>query len=80
MKWTKYCNLFSLLDSWGKMWIIRALPWVCSTELARCSLLSGCLVSGGRRAPSKVCYFGGFATGGIGANNESTSFITLFKT
>ena len=27
MKWTKYCNSFSLLDPWGKMWIIRALPW-----------------------------------------------------
>ena len=27
MKWTKYCNLFSLLDPWGKMWMIRALPW-----------------------------------------------------
>ena len=29
-------------------------------EPARCSLLSGCLVSGGRRAPPKVCYFGRF--------------------
>ena len=27
MKWIKYCNLFSLLDPWGKMWTIRALPW-----------------------------------------------------
>ena len=27
MKWTKYCNSFSLLDPWGKMWTIWALPW-----------------------------------------------------
>ena len=27
MKWTKYYNSFSLLDPWGKMWIIRALSW-----------------------------------------------------
>ena len=27
MKWTKYYNSFSLLDPWGKMWIIQALPW-----------------------------------------------------
>ena len=26
----------------------------------RCSLLSGCLVSGGRRALSEACYFGRF--------------------
>ena len=27
MKWIKYCNSFSLLDHWGKMWTFRALPW-----------------------------------------------------
>jgi hypothetical protein len=27
MKWTKYCNSFSLLDPWGQMWIIQALTW-----------------------------------------------------
>ena len=27
MKWIKYCNSFSLLDPWGKMWIFWGLPW-----------------------------------------------------
>ena len=35
----------------------RVLPWGVLDGTARCSLLSGCLVSGGRRAPPKVCYF-----------------------
>jgi len=33
---------------------------MCSMETARCSLLSGCLVSDGRRVSLKVCYFGWF--------------------
>ena len=53
-------NSFSLLDPRGKTWIVRVLPWGVLNGTIRYSLLSGCLVSGGRRAPLKVCYFGRF--------------------
>ena len=42
------------------MWIFEFFLGVCSTEFIRCSLFSGRLVSGGRRAPPKTCYFGRF--------------------
>ena len=27
MKWTKYCNSFSLLDPWGKCGLFGLFPW-----------------------------------------------------
>ena len=42
------------------MWIIRVFPQGVLDGTVRCSLLSRCLVSSGRRAPLKVCYFGWF--------------------
>jgi len=53
-------NSFSLLDRGGETWIIRVLPWGVLDGIVRCSLPSWCLVSGGRRAPLKACYFGWF--------------------
>ena len=63
MKWTKYCNSFSLLDPWRKVWIIQALPWcVCSMKPARCSSLLGCLVSVEDKRLRKYVILGGSAT------------------
>ena len=49
--WIKYCNSFSLLDPWGKCGSFGFSLGVYPMDTARCSLPSGCLVSGGRRAP-----------------------------
>ena len=51
---------FSLLDPRWKTWSVQVLPWGVLDGIVRCSLLSGCLVSGGRRAPPEACYFGRF--------------------
>jgi len=42
------------------MWNVRVFPWGVLDGTIRCSQLSGCLVSGGRRAPLEACYFGRF--------------------
>ena len=48
-------------------------------ESARSSSLSGCLASVEDERLRKYVILGGSTIGGIGANNESTSFITLFE-
>ena len=73
MKWIKYCNSFSLLDPWEKMWTFWALPWGVPTKPARCSLLSGCLVSVEDKRLRKCVILDGSATIGTRANNEFTS-------
>ena len=40
--------------------MILVLPWGVFDGTVRYSLLSGCLVSNGRQAPPKMCYFGRF--------------------
>ena len=52
---------------------------VCPMELARCSPLSGRLVLVEDKRLCKCVIPGDSATVGIGANIESTSFITLFQ-
>ena len=42
------------------MWIVQVLSWGVLDGTVRCSQLSGCLVSGERRVPLEVCYFGRF--------------------
>ena len=41
----------------------------CPTDTARCSLLSGCLVSGGDERLRKCAILSGYATVGTRANN-----------
>ena len=79
MQWIKYCNSFSLLDPWGKMWIIRAFLGVCSMEPARCSSLSERLVSVEDKCLLNCVISDGSATVGTRANNEFMSFITLLQ-
>ena len=74
-----YCNLFSLLDPWGKCGSFGFSLGVCSTDTARCSLLSGCLVSVEDEHLRKRVILGGSATVGTRANN-GYEFITLLKT
>ena len=78
MKCTKYCNSLSLLDPWGKCGSFRLSLGVCPMDTTRYSLLMGacCLVEDERLR--KCVISGGSATVGTRANNESTSFITLF--
>ena len=79
MKWTKYCNSFSLLDPWGKCGSFGLSLGVCSMEPARCSSLLGRLVSVEDKRLRKCVILCGSATVGTRANNEFMSFITLFQ-
>ena len=56
------CNLFSLLDPWGKCGSFGVSLGVCPTEPARCSSLSRCLVSVEDKRLHKCVILGGSTT------------------
>ena len=60
MKWTKYCKLVLIIESWRKIVDYRVLSWGVLDGTAQSISFSGCLVSRERRAPPEVCYFGRF--------------------
>ena len=74
------------MDSGVKTWIVRVLLWGVLDGTVRYSLLSGCLVSSGRQAPPKVCYFGRFyhsnpsSAKGVFIYNRTWSRPTPFPT
>ena len=78
MKWTKFVTRSHYWILGEKRGSFGLSLGVCPMEPARCSSLLGCLVSMEDKRLRKCIISGGSAIVGTRANNESTSFITLF--
>ena len=77
MKWTKFVTRSHYWILGGKCGLFGLSLGVCLTKSARCSSLSGRLVSVEDKHLRKCVISGDSAIVGTRANNESTSFITL---
>ena len=79
MKWTKFVTRSHYWIFGEKCGSFELSLEVCLTEPAWCSPLSGRLVLVEDKRRYKYVISSGYTTIGIRANNESTSFITLFQ-